>query len=209
MPTTRKECPTPKQLMRLFRTKKTEKEKTRLINHISACYYCASEFELILKALRYEGDIKQAVHKLIPTKKAEPKYFKISWRFASLISGVSLFCILTILIFISASQKSFKYRTPIRNQIGHLLPQKRIIPKSNMFFQWENVEDSEYYTFELYDVTLYQIWSSKKIFQNYYSLSKEISSRLTTNKTYFWMVSAYCQNGRKIESQLKEIQFTE
>jgi len=205
IPKTRNECPSPKQLLRLFRGKKSEKEKTKIIDHITSCYHCAHEFEFILKALRYEEDMNQVVQKFIETKKIRALSPRFSWRLASLIAGVSLICVIITILIIPNSYKSLKYRASTLSQINLFQPQEKNIPKSSLFFQWENIKDTEYYTFELYDETLYQIWSSNKIFKNNFMLSKNIASRLEANKTYFWMISAFFPNGRKMESQLKEI----
>ena len=209
IPNTRKECPSPKQLLLLFRAKKSEKEKTRIIAHITSCYHCAHEFEFILKALRYEGDMNQVVQNFLETKKIKASPQRLSWRFVPLVVGISVLCVIITLLVIPNNYKSLKYRASALSQINLFLPQEKNIPKSSLFFQWEDVKDSEYYTFELYDDTLYQIWSSNKIFQNNYIVLKEISSRLEANKTYFWMISAFFPNGRKMESQLKEILLTE
>lgn len=205
IPKTRNECPSPKQLLRLFRGKKSEKEKTKIIDHITICYHCAHEFEFILKALRYEEDMNQVVQKFIETKKIKALSPGFSWRFVPFVAGISVICVIISVLIIQNSYKSVKYRASTLSQINLFQPQEKNIPKSSLFFQWENIKDSEYYTFELYDETLYQIWSSNKIFRNNFKLSKDIASRLEANKTYFWMISAFFPNGRKMESQLKEI----
>ncbi len=205
IPATRRECPSPKQLLRLFRVNKSGKEKTRIIDHITDCSHCAHEFDFILKSLRFERDLNQVVQNFIKKKKIRDVSPRFSWRLASLVSGLSLLCAIIIFIAIPNSFRSLKYRTATHSQISLFQPQQKAIPKSSLFFQWEDVQGFEYYIFELYDETLYQIWNSDKIFQNNYSLSKKISSQLITNKTYFWMVSAIFPNGRKMESQLKEI----
>jgi hypothetical protein len=205
IPNTRNECPSPKKLLRLFRAKKSEKEKTQIIDHITSCYHCTHEFEFILKALRYEGDMNQVAQNFLETKRKKASPQRLSWRYAPLVVGISVLCVIITISVIPNSYRHLKYRTSVRSQINLFLPHEKNIPKSSLFFQWEDVKDTEYYTFELYDDTLYQIWSSNKISQNNYILLKEISSRLEANKTYFWMVSAFFPSGRKMESQLKEI----
>jgi hypothetical protein len=209
IPNSRKECPSPKELLRLFRAKKSEKKKTRIIDHITNCSHCAHEFEFILKALRYERDMNQVAKRFIETKKIKVLPSRISWKFASVVAGISVVCIFITVFIISNTYNTSKFRASTLPQIDLILPQERNIPKSSLFFQWENVRDSEYYTFELYDETLYQIWRSNKILKNNYTLSKDIVFRLDANNTYFWMISAFFPNGTKIESQLKEILLTE
>ena len=209
IPSTRKECPSPKKLLRLFRAKKSEKEKTQIIDHITSCYHCTHEFELILKTLRYEEDMNQVVQNFLETKKRKAPVHRVSWRFVPLLAGISILCVIITVLVIPNRYKSLENRAFALPQVNLLLPQEKNTLKSSLFFQWEDVKDSEYYTLELYDETLYQIWTSNNIFENKYILSKEIFPRLETNKTYFWMISAFFPNGRKMESQLKEILLTE
>ncbi len=209
IPNSRKGCPSPKELLRLFRTKKSGKKKDAIIDHITNCCHCAYEFEFILKSLRYEREMNQLAKEFFDTKKTKVLASRFSWKYAFVIAGISVLCIFITIFIISSEYESSKYRASALTQIGLLLPQKKSIPKSSLSFRWEEIKDSEYYTFELYDETLYQIWRSNRIFENNFTLSKDISSRLEENKTYFWMISAFFPNGRKLESQLKEILITE
>ena len=205
----RKECPSPKQLLKLFRIKKSEKKKTRIIDHISNCYYCANEFEFILRALQYEKTLNNVAENLIRSKRIKVPSTKFSWKTASAIAGISaVFSLITIFI-ISNTHENSNHRTSAIPQIAIVHPLEKNISESSLHFRWEEVQDSEYYTFELYDETLYQIWSSDKILSNNFKLPKETASRLEANKSYFWMISAFFPNGRKIESLLKEIILTE
>lgn len=209
IPNTRTECPSPKELLRLFRAKKSEKKKTKIIDHITNCYYCADEFEFILKALRFEKDMNQLAKKYIETKNKKVLNSRFSWRFASMVAGISILCISITAFIISNTYDNSKYRASTPSQIDLLFPEKIKVPKSSLSFQWENVKDSEYYAFELYDETLYQIWKSEKLFKTNLTLHQDVVSIFDVNKSYFWMVTAFFPNGRKIESQLKEILITE
>ena len=90
IPERRNACPSPKQLLQLFRGKKSEKEKTKIIDHITCCYRCAHEFEFIIKALRYEKDMNHVAQRLLETKKIGALSPRFSWRLASLVAAVSL-----------------------------------------------------------------------------------------------------------------------
>ena len=204
-PKTRVECPSPKQMLRLFRGKISDKKKAEIIDHITSCSHCVHEFEFIIKALRFENDMRKAVQKSLRTKKTKPVSPRFSWKLAPLLTGLALICVMVITVTITESYKSQKFRTITPSQIRLFQPHEKTIHKSSLHFHWQNIKDFEYYTFELYDDTLYQIWNSGKLYKNSYILSEDISSRLETNKTYFWMISAFSPNGRKIESPLKEI----
>ena len=80
---------------------------------------------------------------------------------------------------------------------------KRKYQKSLLKFRWVEIKDSDYYIVELYDETLLPIWRSEKIFNNEIDLPKQILDRLVKNKKYFWMLTAYFPDGKKIESRLE------
>lgn len=202
-------CPSPKQLLQFFRANKSEKEKTRIIDHVTSCSPCAQEFKFILKTLRYEKDMNEVAKKMLEVKKRKAPIQRLSWKFAPLIIGFSILCIIFTVWVIQNRYIGLKYRASLPSQINLYFPQENNISKSSLFFQWEDLNNSEYYTFELYDETLYQIWSSNKIYENSYSIPRELRTRLDANKTYFWMITAFFPNGRKMESQLKEILITE
>jgi hypothetical protein len=208
-PKTSKKCPSPKQMLRVFRGKKTEKKKTKLIDHITGCYHCAHEFEFIQRTLRFEDDMNSLAQKFVDTNKIKELSLRFPWKLAPIVTGVSIICAIALILMIPNRYKSQKFRASNLSQISLLQPQEKNIPKSSLSFKWENIKDSEYYTFELYDEALYQIWCSNKLYGNNIKLSKDIASRLEINKTYFWMISAFFPNGRKMESPLKEIHLTE
>ena len=201
----RRECPSPKELLRLFRAKKSDKKNTRIIDHIATCYPCTQEFRFILKALRYEKDMNQVAKEYIETRKMKVMPPRFSWKFVSLVAGMSVIFISILAFVVSNTFEYSKYRTSTPSRINLILPEEISIPKSDLSFRWENIKDSEYYSLELYDETLYQIWKSKKIFENYFTLPIDVVARLKANKSYFWMISAFFPDGRKIASQLEEI----
>jgi hypothetical protein len=205
---TRKKCPSPNQLLLLFRAKRAEKKKTKIIDHITNCYHCAHEFGFILRALRYERTLNHTAEKLIQTKTKMVSPSRFSWKTSYAIVGIFIVCVFITHFITSRTASNDNHRTPIHAQIALILPQEKSIPKSSLYFRWDNIEDSEYYTLELYDETLYQIWKSNKISDSNFELTEDTLSRMEVNKTYFWMVTAFFPNGRKIESQLKEIILT-
>ena len=49
-------CPSPERLLRLLRSRSSDAEATELVDHISHCRYCFSEFGFVLDVLRQEKD---------------------------------------------------------------------------------------------------------------------------------------------------------
>jgi len=217
IPHTRKDCPSPKELLRLFRIKKSEKYKTRIIDHITKCIYCANEFEFILKALRYETNMNVVAEKIFSTKKENSsknsirKHFstQFSWKFASLFAVAVGVCMFIAFYTLSIKLKTPTYRTTSQSQIRPIQPVKTKISKSSLSFRWEYVESSDYYVLEIFDESLYRIWKSPKIAESSTKLPNEISNRMEENKIYFWMITVFFANGKVIESPLQEFYLIE
>lgn len=218
IPPTRKECPSPKELLRLFRTKKPDKKKTRIIGHITKCFYCANEFEFIIKALRYETQMNVVAKKLLLAKKENfesknliHRIFSMqsSWKIASFI--VLAFAVFTFISIytLSLKQKNPIYRATSHSQIKLIQPEKAKISKTSLSFRWEHVTSSDYYVLEIFDESLYQLWKSPKITETSTILPHKITSGMQKNKTYFWMVTVFFANGKVIESPLQEFYLIE
>jgi hypothetical protein len=205
IPTSRRKCPSPNEMLRFFRSKKLDKKKTRIIDHVTKCNDCAHEFEFVLKALRFENDMNNVAEKLIASKVSERQLPRISWRFGLVTGMILIVCTMTTVLIISRTRINSKYRALSQSQIALFLPKSTSIKKPKLSFEWENIEDSEYYIFELYDEALYQIWKSGRLFGNNFTLPENIASGLKADKSYFWMISAFFPNGTNLESRLKEI----
>lgn len=218
VPHTRKDCPSPKELLRLFRTKKSEKNKTRIIDHVTKCIYCANEVEFILKALRYEANMNVVAEKILsiekekfPSKSSIRKHFstQFSWKFASLFAVALGLCLFIAFYALSIKLKNPIYRTTSQSQIRPIQPVKTKISKSLLSFRWESVMSSDYFVLEIFDESLYRIWKSPKIAENNTKLPNEISNLMEENKTYFWMITVFFVNGKVIESPLQEFYLIE
>lgn len=209
IPITRKECPSPSEMLRFFRSKKLIKKKTRIIDHITKCNNCSCEFDFILKALRFEKNMNNVAEKMIASKSIESLPQRISWRFGFVTGVILILCTMTSVFIISRTRINSQYRALSQPQIALLLPQSTSIRKSDLTFEWENIKDSEYYIFELYDEALYQIWKSDRIFKNNFTMPENITSGLEADKAYFWMISAIFPNGTNLESRLNEFFLTD
>ncbi len=217
IPRTRKSCPSSKTMLHLFRRRESEKQKTKIVNHITNCYYCSQEFEFIIEALRYEKELNKIVQEYIDKKEAKsgfrstsnsfPSRFK--WRFVTLTASFILVISLTAIFIVSTRIENSKYRGSSLNQVELIKPRKKVISSSTLDFEWAVVQGANYYVFEIFDETLYPIWTSDKISANSIILPSETSCRLESNKSYYWMVTAVFQGGIKKESTLKEFQLKE
>jgi hypothetical protein len=210
-PSSTKGCPSPKKMIRLLRSKSSDKEATEIVDHISRCSSCFCEFEFLLEVLRKEKDFIQEVEQMFPGRETcqgrkgnRQKIFglRMDWRTAFFLASFVLvgFLIAKLVIFRTPE----KYRTGSLARVELLQPVEQTISKSSLVFKWEDVRDSEYYVLELFDQALSPIWKSEKIAKNSAVLPEELAKTLEINRSYFWMVTASITHGEKITSRLVE-----
>jgi len=219
IPISRKNCPSLKKLKTFFIPKTSEKLKTNIIDHVTNCYFCAQEFQLIFYILRYEKklnkelfgllypknemhSIKRTIKKSVSKSVKTQKYFQpfLSWKYAYLLFGTA---ILILTLTILQNSNNGEYRTIDFKQIHLIEPLNEKHSKSSLLFKWNEFKGSYYYVLDLFDETLLPIWRSKKIFKNFTSLPKEIVESLDKNKNYYWMITAFSPNGKKVESNIE------
>jgi hypothetical protein len=224
VPHSRKNCPPSKEIIRFFRSRTSEKQRSKIINHITKCSSCAQEFEFMLQTQREEEKlideigrflqteenialIKKRVDKKINHGSEERKLFfpRLSWKYALVLSGVAII-ISTLLVFQNLRKR--EYRGPDLNRVHLIKPINGKYSKALLVFKWNELKDSEYYIIELFDETLYLIWKSNKISKSQTILPAEVAKSLNINKAYFWMVTAFMPDGKKIESEIEEFSLT-
>jgi hypothetical protein len=218
IPNTRKDCPSPKELLRLLRKKRSEKKKTKVIEHITKCFYCAQEFEFLIKAVRYEKQMNEAAERVITAKKENSSSKNLTnrhisrqlfWKFTPLFAVILGICILIAFYAVTIKSKNPVYRAIFHPQIKLILPENKEISKSSLFFKWEDAMSPDYYFLEVFDETLYRIWKSPKLIENSTKLPNEIVDHMKENKIYFWMITAYFANGKVMESPLQQFSLKE
>jgi len=219
IPISRKNCPSLKKLKTSFTPKTSEKQKTNIIDHVTNCYFCAQEFQLIFYILRYEKKLnkefygllypkneirgikrtnKKSFSKSVKTQKYSQPFF--NWKYVYLLFGTAIL-ILTLSILKNANNG--EYRTIDFKRIHLVEPLNEKYSKSSLLFKWDEFKGSNYYVLDLFDETLLPIWRSKKIFKDFISLPKGVVENLDKNKNYYWMITAFLPNGKKVESNIE------
>jgi hypothetical protein len=224
IPYSRKGCPLPEEIISFFKSKTSEKQRSKIIDHITKCSSCTQEFEFILQIRREEGKLAEGIGKLLQSKEniafikkragkknnylsevRKPFLSRLSWKYALPLVCVAII-ISALLVFQNKGKR--EYRGPDLSKIRLVKPINGKYSKSLLVFKWNESEYSEYYILELFDETLSQIWKSDKISKNQAILPAELVKNLSTNKKYFWMITAFLPDGRKIESEIEEFILT-
>jgi len=220
-PSSRKNCPSPEDILDFLRKKLSKNKTTKLLNHITNCYYCAQELEYAKNILKYESKLNEEISQMIQSfQKKEGTLQEIHhWKFRiknwlrlfampKRLKYAMIFAGATVLLFIITafllkSSRTTDYRSTGTSQIQLSKPIYNTV-QSLLTFRWSSIHESDYYILELFDETLYPVWKSEGLSENQLTLPRDISQKLQKNKPYFWMVTAFLPNGQKIESSLKE-----
>lgn len=218
----RKNCPSTKNIINLFRSKLSEKQISKLIDHITNCYHCSQEFEFILQTLRQEKRLRNEIKDMLLSKKEDASikqrtkkknadllkklisfYPRLSWKSVPLLLGVILAILLSSVLIVFHDQEKEGLRSTEYIQLKLIEPVKGKHQKSLLVFRWEETKSVDYFILELFDESLRPIWKSKKIFNNHIVLPKQFIDALSGNKMYFWMVTAYFSDRKKVESRIE------
>jgi hypothetical protein len=212
LPIARAKCPFPEDITACLRGEIPTKRRNQTIDHILHCVLCHNEFEFALETIREEKRFIHDLGTIILGKKHKKKKkytqlfaFRPSWLYSLILITV----VVMIILLVKNISEEHTYRGIETQYVMLISPNKITIPRHNLKFEWEHVQNSDYYILEIFNESLYPIWKSKKITDNYTLLSKEITRRFPKDQTYYWMITAFLSDGKTIESRLKDFNISD
>jgi hypothetical protein len=78
------------------------------------------------------------------------------------------------------------------------------LPISKLVFRWNDILGTDHYILEIFDDTLLPFWKSPEIRENVFYPPQYLLIKFEKNKRYFWMVTAFDEKGKGIESRLED-----
>lgn len=212
LPVSRAKCPLPDDITACIRGESTKKRRNQIIDHVLHCAYCHEEFEFALGIIRGEEKFIKDLGSIVQEKKKSRKKeylqffpFRPSWLHSLIL--ITVVVMLTLLVKDMTEER--KYRGSETLSITLITPNKKATLRYQLKFEWEDIQNSDYYILEVFDESLYPIWKSDKITVNYTLLSQEITNRFLIHKTYYWMITAFLTDGKTIESKLQDFRISD
>jgi RNA polymerase sigma-70 factor (ECF subfamily) len=220
-PSSMKGCPSARKIVTLLRSGLSEKETTKVIDHVTRCKFCFSEFEFVLDVLRQERDFAREVERGLPGDHTPPRRKesrqntlswrlhgrtfvpRFSWRAATILAGFALAGLFLAKSGLFRPAEKFRSGSPAWFKL--LEPVRERTPQPALVLRWEKVKNSEFYIVELFDQALSPVWKSDRITGESAALPGELTKTLDVDRSYFWTVTAYFANGEKISSALKDL----
>jgi len=209
-PPCRRDCPAFTAIAGSFEPSASNRNKKKIVDHISECSYCREEFMLLFELQKAESD---PVGERDTNPRGDPRQGKakgrgpgypLLWRYACVLIGFGL-ALTSFFILVQNDEISEVQRTP-RTGILMLSPEIDQAISGPLVFRWLGNPDAEYYILELFDEALLPVWTSDKIRDIQVDLPSEIDLKLRPRRSYFWMITAYSQDSRMNESKL--VRFT-
>jgi len=198
-------CPSTEKMLTFYENKISNRERKKIIDHISKCEYCAKEIALFKKTLLFEKHIKNELFELAKDFKkntyTKPRSSHVFLKNVILTSS-ALFVLILIFLSVFQNINKISLRGNHFNRIEIVFP-KNIIPfTKDIIFKWNSYSGSDFFIVEIFNSDFSLFWRSKKIYFNKVSLPKKILDEIIYQKKYYWMVTAYLDDGYKIESEL-------
>jgi len=225
-----KACPSNKTILRSFTSEMPEKEKLKIVDHVTGCGSCLLKFQAIKDVLRgtkalackVEGQVlsknevgelkKIAKEKVKELKRKTKKQKRIpgftallfEHRFAALIAGMVLVILAALLV------TRFPHIFQEDATRGEESPAIRLVsPRGELGslplrFHWEPYPGAKEYEMKILDEELNPIWKSGKVRESAIETVADFSNRLQKGKMYYWKITVYLEDGKLEESNLQE-----
>jgi hypothetical protein len=212
----RESCPSLDTLRRSFDPSSTQHEKDAIVDHISQCPSCAQAFDFLRQLWDQErglaeklDDIRKSRHRgrFIMRKILSIVFPRVEKRYATVFLLVIGMIAGALVLRHGLGRNDGRGKTPPPLRL--IQPLGGVPAASLLIFKWQPLPGPVAYIVELYDEALNQIWESPKIAISTSALPASIMGKLARNKTYYWAVTAYDQNGNKRESGLRSFLLTD
>jgi hypothetical protein len=212
-PSSSRGCPSRVDLVKAFNPKTSEKQKTKIVDHIAKCHNCAEEFEIIRQIFKASQKMATEIEELLSLeeKKEEikkrarffPRY--LSWAAVLIVFAIAL----TLILNYSGLLEKERERGTGEVKIQLIVPGEgakvvKQLKDQPLLFKWRSMPDTKFYIFKLFNEALIPIYESDKIFDNHFAIPADLYKGLLVEKNYFWMVIGYTEKDKKVESDLQE-----
>lgn len=87
-------------------------------------------------------------------------------------------------------------------------PVSQGLPSADLKFVWQGIPKAKYYVVEAFDTSLELVWRSEPVRLTEFHPPQALREKLNPGKTYYWIVTAVLEDGRKITSRQKEFRIT-
>lgn len=205
----RSKCPSEEVLLEFSRLNLEETEHKRILSHLERCDACLYEYGVIND---YLGAENEAILELKAFEKKRPGvshdgfgYFLRKWKSFVAVSASILIVGFSIHFILNRGPERQRSPAP---RLEIISPSHSTLSFTELVFLWKDVS-ADYYTVEIFDETGEMVGSSGFISTISFKPDEALKSKFKGESSYFWMVSAYFSDGKKLESKLMRFNLRE
>jgi hypothetical protein len=202
----RKNCPSAEEMWTLLGKRRSRRQKAGLIDHITDCSACHEEFQAFLEMGRAE---KRLIENVRETYRSPVKSTRFSWNWRLASALLALVVVVGLALFATSWLGVWKHsdeRGRHSGQLRLLAPATRRAIRAPLRFEWETVPNAQHYIIEVFDSSLRPVWKSPPVTQNSCEIPAPAELTLPRKANYFWMLTAFLQDGTKAESSLEQFE---
>lgn len=177
------------------------KERQEIWGHIDKCRACAREFHTITAILKKEKEFLQKLEK----ETSQDRETTRPWIFQKKpvwAAAAAIFLVLAGAVFFLVLNRPDQVRMRSRGSAVPAYAPDGIVHTAKIKFAWGKTRGAEFYRLRIYGDDLLPIWESGRIYTTQWIPSPELWDKLEGGKTYFWMVTAFREDGSTRESEL-------
>ncbi|MBC7365021.1 MAG: hypothetical protein H5U07_10880 [Candidatus Aminicenantes bacterium] len=201
----RKGCPAPEEILQSFSPEAPLELKKKIIDHITECPACRSEFELIMGSQELAARAEKLVSgKNLPLLKIRSLGLFLGhyWKLAAVLSVLAA---VIVILFYQASPWAFFH--PERSTSHSLMFRM----KENISYQplkislsWEPIPEALFYRVELFNENMRLIWQSPPLNQPLAEIPPELINQ-NCSPYFYWHFLTYTSEKKPLESPVRKI----
>ena len=210
-PDTRDGCLAPELLLKSLRGSLSKRKRSKVSKHLMSCIHCSREFQTLLNTIREENEINLKIAELPFIKngnsnsstKRNPDLGNRWPRMLAYLIPIVLAIAISAIFILQLPQKA-NFRRARASPLNIIQPKDSHVTLLSLEFKWKELPETEYYIIDVFDEALLPVWTSFKVHGNSLTATASLTQELKTERTYFWMVTAFQTSGARIESLLVE-----
>ncbi len=181
-------------------------DREEILDHIGGCPECSNELRLILdirkqsEALASQPGRTRENRSLFGSRSRWPGLSPSLVKFAFAFFG-AVVTIVSLLLLVQQTPQPDETRS-VKDSIGLNAPVGDIQSSVPLLFEWRRLPGADYYVLDLFDEELMPVWTSKELQGIRLLLPADVATRLSVNRPYYWMVTAYSGGEKIAESNL-------
>jgi hypothetical protein len=204
----RKDCPSPEELISSFDPGAPFEFKKKIIDHVAQCPACQREFELIKASHQL---VREVENKLLTRRTGLLSRLKLIlsdplliWKLVT-VSIVFLIVISGLYFGINYRKNLETRRGPNYSELPGLSEEIKLSKQSSIVLSWQPAAGATFYRVEIFDENMAFLWQSHTLTETSLLLPETLTDILKNKQFFFWQLVIYSNDKRLIECPVRKV----